>query len=134
MSHRPRRRPYVAPGLGIPAHQVPPATGDYHWVYLWDGPIRAMHWLAALSIVVLAVTGFYIGKPYFVTVGRGRATHFLMGWMRSLHFGAAARARGHGDRAGLLAVRREQVRAAGRRCSRSARATGSTCCGRSSTT
>ena len=22
-------------------------TGDYHWVYLWEWPIRAMHWLAA---------------------------------------------------------------------------------------
>ena len=48
---------------------MPPHGGDYHWVYLWGWPIRAMHWLAALSIVVLAVTGFYIGKPYFVTGG-----------------------------------------------------------------
>ncbi len=29
-----------------------------------------MHWIAALCIVVLAVTGLYIGKPYFVTGGR----------------------------------------------------------------
>lgn len=70
------------------AHQVPPATGDYQWVYLWEWPIRAMHWLAAGSIMVLAVTGLYIGKPYFVTSGDTSA-HFLMGWMRAVHFGAA---------------------------------------------
>jgi Ni/Fe-hydrogenase b-type cytochrome subunit len=38
--------------------------------------------------VVLAVTGFYIGKPYFMTSGEP-SSHFLMGWMRFLHFAAA---------------------------------------------
>jgi len=57
-------------------------------VYLWEWPIRAMHWAAALSIVVLVVTGFYIGAPYFVTGGEASA-HYLMGWMRFLHFTAA---------------------------------------------
>ncbi|HEY8257133.1 MAG TPA: Ni/Fe-hydrogenase, b-type cytochrome subunit [Gemmatimonadales bacterium] len=77
-------------GFGISlAHKVPPASGNYHWVYLWEWPIRAMHWLAAGSIVVLVVTGLYIGKPYFVTSG-DTSSHFLMGWMRAVHFGAAA--------------------------------------------
>ncbi len=77
-------------GLGITlAHKVPPASGEYQWVYLWEWPIRAMHWLAALSVVMLVVTGLYIGKPYFVTSGDTGA-HFLMGWMRAVHFGAAA--------------------------------------------
>lgn len=70
------------------AHALPPGTGDYHWVYLWEWPIRAMHWLAALSLLALVVTGLYIGKPYFVTSGDTGA-HFLMGWMRAIHFGAA---------------------------------------------
>jgi len=48
-----------------------------------------MHWLAALSIVVLAVTGLYIGRPYFMTSGDTSA-HYLMGWVRFLHFAAAA--------------------------------------------
>lgn len=64
-------------------------SANRRWVYLWQWPIRAMHWAAALSIVVLVVTGFYIGRPYFVTSGEASA-HFLMGWMRFLHFGAAA--------------------------------------------
>jgi Ni/Fe-hydrogenase b-type cytochrome subunit len=70
------------------AHEVPPATGAYQWIYLWQWPIRAMHWIAAVSIVILVVTGLYIGKPYFVT-GGDTSGHYLMGWMRAVHFGAA---------------------------------------------
>jgi len=69
--------------------RIPRASGDYRWVYLWEWPIRAMHWTAALCVVVLAVTGLYIGKPYFVTGGEASA-HFLMGWVRFFHFAAAA--------------------------------------------
>lgn len=71
------------------AHRTPPPSGNYRWVYLWEWPIRVMHWAAAVSIVVLVVTGFYIGKPYFITHGEASA-HYLMGWMRFLHFAAAA--------------------------------------------
>jgi Ni/Fe-hydrogenase b-type cytochrome subunit len=63
-------------------------TGNRRWVYLWQWPIRAMHWAAALSILVLVVTGFYIGQPYFITGGEASA-HYLMGWVRFLHFAAA---------------------------------------------
>jgi len=72
-----------------PAMARLPRTGDYRWVTLWGVPLRAMHWIAALCIVVLAVTGLYIGKPYFMTSGEA-SNHFLMGWMRFLHFTAAA--------------------------------------------
>jgi len=71
------------------AHKMPPPSGNYRWVYLWEWPIRAMHWAAAISIVVLVVTGFYIGKPYFIVSGE-TSSHYLMGWMRFLHFAAAA--------------------------------------------
>jgi len=71
------------------AHKVPPPTGRYRWVYIWEWPIRAMHWTAVLCIPVLVVTGLYIGKPYFMTGGEASA-HFLMGWVRFLHFAAAA--------------------------------------------
>lgn len=79
--------PRKQPGISL-AHKVPPPSGDYHWVYLWEWPIRAMHWAAVVSIVVLVVTGFYIGRPYFITHGEASA-HYLMGWMRFLHFLAA---------------------------------------------
>jgi Ni/Fe-hydrogenase b-type cytochrome subunit len=65
------------------------ARGGSRWVYLWHWPIRAMHWLAAGSIVALIATGFYIGRPYFMTGGEA-SDHFLMGRMRFVHFVAAA--------------------------------------------
>jgi Ni/Fe-hydrogenase b-type cytochrome subunit len=60
----------------------------YKSVYLWHWPIRAMHWIAAACIVVLIVTGFYIGRPYFYTSGNA-ADQFLMGRFRFAHFAAA---------------------------------------------
>jgi Ni/Fe-hydrogenase b-type cytochrome subunit len=47
-----------------------------------------MHWIAVLSLLVLVVTGFYIGQPYFMTGGEA-SSHFLMGWVRFAHFTAA---------------------------------------------
>jgi Ni/Fe-hydrogenase 1 B-type cytochrome subunit len=80
-------QPRQKPGWTF-AKKIPPASGDYHWVYLWELPLRSMHWIAAACIVVLAVTGFYIGKPYFLTGGEA-SSHFLMGKVRLIHFTAA---------------------------------------------
>jgi Ni/Fe-hydrogenase b-type cytochrome subunit len=80
-------QPRDKPGWTFAA-RVPPPSGDYHWVLLWELPLRLMHWIAALCIIVLAVTGFYIGKPYFLTGGEASA-HFLMGKVRLIHFSAA---------------------------------------------
>ncbi len=67
----------------------PPALPEYRWVYLWRWPLRVTHWVSAITVVVLIVTGFYIGAPYFTTWGEA-SSHFLMGWARFLHFSAAA--------------------------------------------
>ena len=74
----------VAPDEAGGAPQEP----TYRWVYIWQWPIRAMHWLAALAIVALVITGFYIGRPYFMTGGEA-SDHFVMGTMRFVHFAAA---------------------------------------------
>lgn len=71
------------------AAKVPPPSGHYRWVYLWGWPIRVMHWTVVLALLVLVVTGLYIGKPYFMTGGEA-SSHFLMGWVRFAHFTAAA--------------------------------------------
>lgn len=70
-----------------PRPERAPRAG-YRPVYLWHWAIRLMHWVSALAIVVLVITGFYIGRPYFMTGGEA-SSHFLMGWMRFLHFAAA---------------------------------------------
>ena len=62
---------------------------SYRWVYLWHWPIRAMHWAAAISVAVLVVTGFYIGRPYFAPAPGEAIDHYMMGRVRFLHFAAA---------------------------------------------
>jgi len=57
-------------------------------VYVWEAPVRITHWLIALSIVVLSVTGFYIGYP-FITVSGPAGQHFVMGWAKAIHGYAA---------------------------------------------
>jgi Ni/Fe-hydrogenase 1 B-type cytochrome subunit len=57
-------------------------------VYVWDLPVRLTHWLLALSITVLAITGFYIGHPFLLApdpVGQ----EFVMGTVLAIHFFAA---------------------------------------------
>lgn len=68
--------------------ESPHRTGSYRWVYLWGAPLRSMHWLAAASVAVLILSGFYIGRPYFMVPGDGTETN-LMSWMRQAHFLAA---------------------------------------------
>jgi Ni/Fe-hydrogenase 1 B-type cytochrome subunit len=58
-------------------------------VYVWDLVVRLTHWLLALSIVVLAVTGFYIGNPFIVAPDPAGQT-FVMGTVQAIHFYAAA--------------------------------------------
>lgn len=74
-------------GATIP-EAVAAETKDYRWVYLWRWPLRMTHWISAATITLLIVTGFYIGKPYFMTGGEA-SSHFMMGWARFLHFAAA---------------------------------------------
>jgi len=57
------------------------------WVSMWSPPIRALHWTAAVCIVVLVVTGFSLGKPYFFA--RGAEPRYVTVWMRFLHLVAA---------------------------------------------
>jgi len=68
-------------------HPVPPANGSYEWMYLWQFPLRMMHWLAAISVVALVLSGFWIGRPHFM--GSAQSTSaFGVQWARLIHFGA----------------------------------------------
>ena len=58
----------------------------YKRVYVWEFPVRMTHWLNVLSIVTLAITGYYIGNPFITAYRDGQ---FIMGWMRFIHFSAA---------------------------------------------
>lgn len=56
--------------------------------YVYEAPVRLWHWVNALAIVVLAVTGFFIGSPPATRPGEASA-NFLMGYIRFAHFVAA---------------------------------------------
>lgn len=52
-------------------------------VYAWEFPVRLTHWLNMLSILTLAVTGFYIGAPFMHAYA---ASQYIMGTIRAVHF------------------------------------------------
>ncbi|HLC02744.1 MAG TPA: Ni/Fe-hydrogenase, b-type cytochrome subunit [Anaerolineales bacterium] len=57
-------------------------------VYVWEVPVRLIHWTIFLSIGVLSVTGYYIGDPFVIVRGEAYGG-YLMGWMRVIHAVAA---------------------------------------------
>jgi len=59
-------------------------------LYVWELPVRIFHWLNALAIVVLMITGIFIGKPFVsASIQEEASFSFLMGWVRYIHFFAA---------------------------------------------
>ena len=57
-------------------------------VYVYEAPVRLWHWVNALAITVLAVTGYFIGSPLPTQPGEASA-NYLMGYIRFAHFSAA---------------------------------------------
>lgn len=56
-------------------------------VYVYEAPVRLWHWVNALCILVLCVTGYFIGAP-FPTLSGEASAHYLMGTIRFVHFSA----------------------------------------------
>ena len=57
----------------------------YEKQYCWSILLRLYHWMFALSIVMLCVTGFYIAWPWTNTMIEGSAS-WPMAWLRYIHF------------------------------------------------
>lgn len=57
-------------------------------VYVFEAPVRVWHWAHTISFIVLAVTGYLIGNPMDSVSGEA-SDHFLMGYIRLIHFIAA---------------------------------------------
>jgi len=51
--------------------------------YVWELPVRVCHWVTALCILLLTITGFLIGYPVLVVKS---TSAYLMGWVRFIHF------------------------------------------------
>ena len=56
-------------------------------VYVYQAPVRLWHWINALSILTLALTGYFIASPLPTMPGEA-SDHFLMGYIRFTHFAA----------------------------------------------
>jgi len=73
-------------------HQVTPSSPirdvTLAQVYVWELPVRVTHWLIAASMIVLAATGIYIGRPLFTVSGEA-TDHFVTGTIRVVHSYAA---------------------------------------------
>ena len=62
-------------------------SGAAHAVYVWEAPVRLWHWVMAICMAALAVTGYFIGSP-LPSVGGEASEHFLLGYIRFVHFAA----------------------------------------------
>lgn len=59
---------------------------DYQRVYVWEQPVRWFHWINAVSVVVLAVTGWLIAHPPAFMTTREASFGYWFGTARFLHF------------------------------------------------
>jgi Ni/Fe-hydrogenase 1 B-type cytochrome subunit len=65
------------------------ATTTMERVYVWQLPVRLYHWVNALCVLALCVTGYMIGRPLSLpTTGEASFSYFF-GWVRFVHFVAA---------------------------------------------
>ncbi len=58
-------------------------------VFVWELPVRVYHWINALAITTLCVTGYMIGKPPAMMFSGEAWERYLFGWIRYIHFVAA---------------------------------------------
>lgn len=56
-------------------------------VYVFETPVRLWHWINAIVVTVLAVTGYLIANPP-PSIGGEASAHYLMGYIRFIHFAA----------------------------------------------
>ena len=58
-------------------------------VYVWQLPVRIYHWVNALSVSALAVTGYIIGSPPAFMISSEAYDSYWFGTVRFIHFVAA---------------------------------------------
>ncbi len=58
-------------------------------VYVWQIPVRLTHWVNVVCIVILAVTGYYIGNPYIRVSPQEAYSPYFTGLIRFIHFSTA---------------------------------------------
>ena len=62
---------------------------NFKRAYIWELPVRIFHWINALAIVVLIVTGLIIANPPAVLTNEDPEQIYWFGTVRAIHFIAA---------------------------------------------
>lgn len=57
-------------------------------VYVYEAPVRIWHWVNAAAILVLIVTGYFIGSPPPTMIIGEAYEQFVFGYIRFAHFAA----------------------------------------------
>jgi Ni/Fe-hydrogenase 1 B-type cytochrome subunit len=65
------------------------APARYRRVYVWELPVRLYHWLNAVCVVALVITGYLIGTPFSVSYSAEAYQQYWFGTVRFVHFVAA---------------------------------------------
>lgn len=64
----------------------PAEAHGFQRVYVWELPVRFYHWLNALCILVLTITGFLIANPPALNLASEASFSFWFGTTRFIHF------------------------------------------------
>lgn len=66
-----------------------PASPEFPRVYVWELPVRFYHWVNALCILVLTVTGVIIAHPPAIASAAEASFSYWFGINRFIHFACA---------------------------------------------
>lgn len=58
----------------------------YKRLYVWEFPVRLYHWVNAICVAVLIVTGYIVGRPVALTYSAEAYQQYWFGTARFLHF------------------------------------------------
>jgi Ni/Fe-hydrogenase 1 B-type cytochrome subunit len=62
---------------------------EYRRLYVWELPVRVYHWINALALVTLCLTGYLIGAPVRAFYAAEAYQQYWFGCVRFIHFVAA---------------------------------------------
>lgn len=65
------------------------AIQEYKRAYIWQLPVRIFHWVNALAITVLIITGLLISHPPALMSMNEASEQFWFGYIRMIHFMSA---------------------------------------------
>ena len=77
----------IGAGSGLPA--APERPVEYRRIYVWELPVRVYHWINAVALVALLITGYLIGAPMSPFYAAEAYQQYWFGWVRFIHFVAA---------------------------------------------